>query len=89
MPFDLSLSISAAFAACAVALLASSVVAVARHLGRPHIRLRTYNKIHGGLRVIEVALILSRAARARAIGEADRRGSAEFVIYMTLKTGNL
>ena len=88
MPFDISLPICAASAACAVAVLAAL-----RHLGRPHIRLRTYNKIHGGLRVVEVALILSRAAGARALDEAGRhakaRANAEFVIYMTLKTGNL
>jgi hypothetical protein len=86
MPFDISLPIYAASAACAVAALAAL-----RHLGRPHVRLRTYNKIHGGLRVVEIALILSRAAGARAIGEAGRhaQAKAEFVIYMTLKTGSL
>ena len=99
MPFDLSLPVYAVSAAFAVALLA-----VARHIGR-NIRLRTYNKIHGGLRVIEVALILSPTARERALSRADRHvpaaaaqvataqvakaKAAEFVIYMTLKTGNL
>jgi len=90
MPFDLSLPIYAVSAAFAVALLA-----VVHHLGRPRIRLRTYNKTHGGLRVVEVALILSPTVRNRALGGAERRAptakarAAEFVIYMTLKTGNL
>jgi hypothetical protein len=84
MPFELSLPI---FAASGVAFCA-----VMTYLGWPHIRIRTYNKIHGGLRVVEIAFILSRAARARqpALGEPARDApGAEFVIYMTLKTGNL
>jgi hypothetical protein len=78
MPFDLALPI-----ASAVALLA-----IAGYVGRPQLRMRTYNKVHGGLRVIEVAFILSRARRARkALAAADRQ-AAEFVVYMTLKTGS-
>jgi hypothetical protein len=87
MPFDLSLPIYAVSAAAAIAL-----VALLRRLGWPHIRLRTYNQLHGGLRVVEVALILSGAASARrpAASRAGRHpAAAEFVIYMTLKTGNL
>ncbi len=79
MPFDLSLPI---YAAASVGL-----VAAAHFFARPHIRLRTYNKVHGGLRVVEIALILSRPARATAVG--NDRQAAEFVIYMTLKTGSL
>jgi hypothetical protein len=88
MPFDLSLPL---FAASGLAL-----AAVVTYLGWPHIRVRTYNKTHGDLRVIEVALMLSRSARPFLPAaqpnhgkSADRVPGAEFVIYMTLKTGNL
>ncbi len=88
MPFDLSLPL---FAASGLAL-----AAVVTYFGWPHIRVRTYNKTHGDLRVIEVALMLSRSARPFLPAAqpnhgkpADRVPGAEFVIYMTLKTGNL
>jgi hypothetical protein len=88
MPFDLSLPL---FAASGLAL-----AAVVTYFGWPHIRVRTYNKTHGDLRVIEVALMLSRSARPFLpaaqpnLGKsANRVPRAEFVIYMTLKTGNL
>ena len=88
MPFDLSLPL---FAASGLAL-----AAVVTYFGWPHIRIRTYNKTHGDLRVIEVALMLSRSARpflpAAQLNHgkpANRVPGAEFVIYMTLKTGNL
>ena len=85
MPFDLSLPLFAAFG---IALGAVT------YFGWPRIRMRTYNKTHGDLRVVEVAFILSRAARARSpagpLGKTEERlPGAEFVIYMTLKTGNL
>ena len=88
MPFDLSLPL---FAASGLAL-----AAVITYFGWPHIRVRTYNKTHGDLRVIEVALMLSRSARPFLPAAqpnhgkpANRVPGAEFVIYMTLKTGNL
>jgi hypothetical protein len=89
MPFDLSLPL---FAATGLAL-----AAIVTYVGLPHIRLRTYNKTHGDLRVIEVALMLSRspvrsflsAAPSNNGKSADQAPGAEFVIYMTLKTGNL
>jgi hypothetical protein len=89
MPFDLSLPLVAA-AALAVAALVS-------WLGLPHIRVRTYNKTHGDLRVVEVALMLSRspvrsflpAAQANQGKSGEPAPGAEFVIYMTLKTGNI
>jgi hypothetical protein len=84
MPFDLSLPLFAAFGL--------ALGAVVTYFGWPHIRLRTYNKTHGDLRVVELALILSRPARARqpALGNTERPSAgAEFVIYMTLKTGSL
>jgi hypothetical protein len=88
MPFDLSLPL---FAASGLAL-----AAVITYFGWPHIRVRTYNKTHGDLRVIEVALMLSRSARPLLPAaqpnhgkSANRVPGAEFVIYMTLKTGNL
>jgi hypothetical protein len=88
MPFDLSLPL---FAASGLAL-----AAVVTYFGWPHIRVRTYNKTHGDLRVIEVALMLSRSARPFLPAAqpnhgkpANRVPGAEFVIYMTLKTGNL
>jgi hypothetical protein len=88
MPFDLSLPL---FAASGLAL-----AAVVTYFGWPHIRVRTYNKTHGDLRVIEVALMLSRSARPflpaaqpTSGKSANRVPGAEFVIYMTLKTGNL
>ncbi len=85
MPFDLSLPLSAsALLACG---LVAAVLAAFTYFGLPHVRVRTYNKTHGGLRVAEVAFILSRpAALPRPKGA---RAAAEFVIYMTLKTGNL
>jgi hypothetical protein len=88
MPFDLSLPL---FAASGLAL-----AAVVTYFGWPHIRVRTYNKTHGDLRVIEIALMLSRSARPFQPAaqpnhgkSANRVPGAEFVIYMTLKTGNL
>ena len=88
MPFDLSLPL---FAATGLAL-----AALITYFGWPHIRVRTYNKTHGDLRVIEVALMLSRSARPFLSAaqsnhgkSANRVPGAEFVIYMTLKTGNL
>jgi hypothetical protein len=88
MPFDLSLPL---FAATGLAL-----AALATYFGWPHIRVRTYNKTHGDLRVIEVALMMSRSARpflpaaeANHGKSANRVPGAEFVIYMTLKAGNL
>ena len=88
MPFDLSLPL---FAATGLAL-----AALVTYWGWPHIRVRTYNKTHGDLRVIEVALMMSRSARpflpaaqANHGESANRVPGAEFVIYMTLKAGNL
>jgi hypothetical protein len=88
MPFDLSLPL---FAATGLAL-----AALVTYWGWPHIRVRTYNKTHGDLRVIEVALMMSRSARpflpaaqANHGKSANRVPGAEFVIYMTLKAGNL
>jgi hypothetical protein len=52
MPFDLSLPAYAAFALAGIALLS--------RFGWPQLRLRAYNQVHGGLRVIEIALSLSR-----------------------------
>jgi hypothetical protein len=56
MPFDLSLPAYAAFAIAAIALLS--------RFWWPQLRLRTYNEVHGGLRIIEIALSLSRAGAA-------------------------
>jgi hypothetical protein len=88
MPFDLSLPL---FAATGLAL-----AALLTYFGWPHIRVRTYNKTHGDLRVIEVALMMSRSARPFLPAaetnhgkSANRVPGAEFVIYMTLKAGNL
>jgi hypothetical protein len=89
MPFDLSLPL--------VAATALALAALVTWLGLPHIRVRTYNKTHGDLRVIEVALMLSRssarsllpAAQPNHGKSANPTPGAEFVIYMTLKTGNL
>jgi hypothetical protein len=57
MPFDLSLPL--------VAATALALAAVITWLGLPHIRVRTYNKTHGDLRVVEVALMLSRSPARR------------------------
>jgi hypothetical protein len=88
MPFDLSLPL---FAASGLAL-----GAIVTYFGWPHIRVRTYNKTLGDLRVVEVAFMLSRSGRPflsaaqSSLGKStDRVPGAEFVIYMTLKTGNL
>ncbi len=88
MPFDLSLPLLAA--------TGLALAAIVTYFGWPHIRVRTYNKTHGDLRVIEVALMLSRSARpflpaaqSNQGKSANRIPGAEFVIYMTLKAGNL
>jgi hypothetical protein len=89
MPFDLSLPL--------VAATVLAVAALVTWLGLPHIRVRTYNKTHGDLRVIEVALMLSRsqfrpfqpATQSNQGKSGDPAPGAEFVIYMTLKTGNI
>jgi hypothetical protein len=87
MPFDLSLPL---FAASGLAL-----GAIVTYFGWPHIRMRTYNKTHGDLRVVEIAFMLSRVrpflpvAQSSLGKSADQAPGAEFVIYMTLKTGNL
>jgi hypothetical protein len=89
MPFDLSLPLVAASALALAALIS--------WLGLPHIRVRTYNKTHGDLRVIELALMLSRSpvrtfltvAQPNNTKSGDSAPGAEFVIYMTLKTGNI
>ncbi|HMA72735.1 MAG TPA: hypothetical protein VKP67_14795 [Xanthobacteraceae bacterium] len=88
MPFDFSLP-----------LLATSglvLVAIVTYFGWPHLRVRTYNKTHGDLRVVEIAFMLSRSARPFLPAAQSNHGKstgrvpgAEFVIYMTLKTGNL
>jgi hypothetical protein len=93
MPFDLSLPL--------VTATALAIAALVTWLGLPHIRVRTYNKTHGDLRVIEVALMLSRspfrpflpaapANQGKSVGKSSEPApGAEFVIYMTLKTGNI
>jgi hypothetical protein len=89
MPFDLSLPL--------VAATGLALAAIVTWIGWPHIRVRTYNKTHGDLRVIEVALMLSRspirsflpAAQSNHGKGSEQPPGAEFVIYMTLKTGNL
>jgi hypothetical protein len=89
MPFDLSLPV--------VAATALAIAAFITWIGLPHIRVRTYNKTHGDLRVIEVALMLSRspvrpflpAAQPNSAKTGEPAPGAEFVIYMTLKTGNI
>ena len=88
MPFELSLPL---FAASGLAL-----GVLITYFGWPHIRMRTYNKTHGDLRVVEIAFILSRSARPFFSAAQSSHGKAagrvpgaEFVIYMTLKTGNL
>jgi hypothetical protein len=89
MPFDLSLPL--------VAATALAIAAAITWIGLPHIRVRTYNKTHGDLRVIEVALMLSRSpVRPFQPATPSNQGKpgnpapgAEFVIYMTLKTGNI
>lgn len=67
MPFDLPMS--------AVFVLAAVVTALALLglLGWPRLRLRTHNQTYGRLRMIEIALILSRAA-ARPPGSLKGAG---------------
>jgi len=88
MPFDLSLPLFAAFGL--------ALGAIVTYFGWPHIRMRTYNKTLGDLRVIEIAFMLSRPTRPFLPAPQPNPGQpaspapgAEFVIYMTLKTGNL
>jgi hypothetical protein len=75
------------YAASAAAL----VVAVVTYFGRPHIRVRTHNECHNGLRVIEIAFIVSRAVRRRAASTASDSApqtAGECAIYVTLKSGS-
>ena len=83
MPFDLALPL---YTACGLAVVAALTL-----LEWPKIRVRTYNKTHGDLHVMEIAFILQRvpAIRAQAIGKIEPSPRAEFVVYVTLKTGNL
>jgi len=89
MPFELSLPL--------VAATALALVGLVTWLGLPNIRVRTYNKTHGDLRVVEVAVIMSRYHVRPFLGvtqgnqgkTGERAPGAEFVIYMTLKTGNI
>ncbi len=81
MPFDVTLPIYAVSALALVAALtwARRLVPVP-HIKVPRIQVRAQNERHGGLRVIELALVLSQ-------GQAPARGT-EFVVYITLKTCN-
>jgi hypothetical protein len=83
MPFDVTLPIYAVSALAFVAALtwARRLVPV------PRIELRAQNEKHGALRVIELALVLSPAARIRQPTQKPARGT-EFVVYITLKTCN-
>lgn len=82
MTFDLSLPIFAAFGLTFLAALT--------YFGWPKIQVRTYNKIYGGLRVLEVAVTVSRSIRVQQPANAQASAPiTEFVIYITLKTGNL
>ncbi len=82
MAFDLSLPI--------YAVSGLTLLAVLTYFGLPKIQIRTYNKIHGGLRVLEMAVALSRSAGVRQSATAPAATSTtEFVIYITLKSGNL
>jgi hypothetical protein len=78
MPFDVALPLCAASGV--------TLLAVFTWFGWPQLRLRSYNQLHNGLRVIEIALQVSRAARPRGLargGAAARR--AELVIYVTFR----
>ena len=67
MPFDLSLPLFAAFGL--------ALGAVVTYFGWPRIHLRTYNKTHGDLRVVELALILrGRPAPASRPAARQNRG---------------
>lgn len=64
MPFNLPILTASAIA----------VIAALSLLGWPRLRLRTYSHAHGGLRVVELALILSRSAtRPRGWWDGVRR----------------
>ena len=87
MPFDLSLPL---FAASGLA-----IAAAVTYFGIPHVSMRTYNKTHGGMRVVEIAFMLSRPGRTRRAAQASaiagteaQAPGTEFVIYVTLKTCN-
>jgi hypothetical protein len=77
MPFDVTLPISAVSVLALVAALAWT-----GRLVVPRIQMRAQNEKHGGLRVIELALVLSPAAAAKAAR------ATEFGVYITLKTCN-
>jgi len=82
MAFDLSLPIYAASGLALIALIG--------YLGRPRIRIRTYNKAFGGLRVMEIALVLSRAAGMRRHAAMEHlTPAAEIVVYVTLKAATM
>jgi hypothetical protein len=85
MPFDLTLPIYAVAALAFAGVLAWT----GRIIPVPRIKVRAQNEKHGPLRVIELALVLSPAARMRQRAQgAQAARAAEFVVYITLKTCN-
>jgi hypothetical protein len=89
MPFDLTLSIYAVAALAFAGALGWALTWTGRLVPVPRIKLRAQNEKHGPLRVIELALVLSPAARMRQRTQgAQAARAAEFVVYITLKTCN-
>jgi hypothetical protein len=55
----------------------------------PRIRVRMHSEAHNGFRIMEIAFILrAGGAKVPAEGGVQLRRGAEFVIYLTRKTGN-
>ena len=92
MPFDLTLSIYAVAALAFAGTLGWALTWAGRLVPVPRIKLRAQNEKHGPLRVIELALVLSPAARIRQRAQgaqaAAQAARTEFVVYITLKTCN-
>lgn len=90
MPFDLTMpAYAAAFAIAGIALLS--------RFGWPQLRLRTHSELHGGLRVIEIALSLSPGGAAHrrsilnfflAIGRATQRSFQACFQRLALSAAN-
>jgi hypothetical protein len=89
MPFDLTLSIYAVAALAFAGALGWALTWAGRLVPVPRIKVRAQNEKHGPLRVIELALVLSPAARMRQRAQGVQAArAAEFVVYITLKTCN-
>jgi hypothetical protein len=66
-----------------------ALAALVAGLEWPRIRVYTHSEAHHGFRIVEIAFILrAGGAKVPAEGDLQPRRGAEFVIYLTRKTGS-